>query len=299
MVGRTLQSAGRLHRSAAARHQLITDRVRMDGSVTVDELVRATGVSRMTVHRDLDALETEGVLRKVRGGATATRSSIFESDLQYRLTTAVEAKAAIGRAAARFIDVGQAVIFDESTTALADVGQAVIFDESTTALAALRAVDPTEPITVITNCVPTMAYVTSRTKHRLIGLGGDYVARYQAFLGILCQQMISNVYADVLIASCSAVLGNATLHQDSQIVEVKQTMIAAAPVRLLLVDSSKIDMGAIYRLGEIRDFTHLITDAAAPASFIDGVREQGVDVVVAERAPSVAEGSSGDDRHSA
>lgn len=283
MVGRTLQSAGRLHRSAAARHQLITDRVRMDGSVTVDELVRATGVSRMTVHRDLDALETEGVLRKVRGGATATRSSIFESDLEYRLTTAVEAKAAIGRAAARFIDVGQAVIFDESTTALA----------------ALRAVDPTEPITVITNCVPTMAYVTSRTKHRLIGLGGDYVARYQAFLGILCQQMISNVYADVLIASCSAVLGNATLHQDSQIVEVKQTMIAAAPVRLLLVDSSKIDMGAIYRLGEIRDFTHLITDAAAPASFIDGVREQGVDVVVAERAPSVAEGSSGDDRHSA
>jgi len=283
MVGRTLQSAGRLHRSAAARHQLITDRVRMDGSVTVDELVRATGVSRMTVHRDLDALETEGVLRKVRGGATATRSSIFESDLQYRLTTAVEAKAAIGRAAARFIDVGQAVIFDESTTALA----------------ALRAVDPTEPITVITNCVPTMAYVTSRTKHRLIGLGGDYVARYQAFLGILCQQMISNVYADVLIASCSAVLGNATLHQDSQIVEVKQTMIAAAPVRLLLVDSSKIDMGAIYRLGEIRDFTHLITDADAPASFIDGVREQGVDVVVAERAPSVTEGSSGDDRHSA
>jgi len=283
MVGRTLQSAGRLHRSAAARHQLITDRVRMDGSVTVDELVRATGVSRMTVHRDLDALETEGVLRKVRGGATATRSSIFESDLQYRLTTAVEAKAAIGRAAARFIDVGQAVIFDESTTALA----------------ALRAVDPTEPITVITNCVPTMAYVTSRTKHRLIGLGGDYVARYQAFLGILCQQMISNVYADVLIASCSAVLGNATLHQDSQIVEVKQTMIAAAPVRLLLVDSSKIDMGAIYRLGEIRDFTHLITDADAPASFIDGVREQGVDVVVAERASSVTEGSSGDDRHSA
>ncbi len=283
MVGRTLQPGGRLHRSAAARHQFITDRVRMDGSVTVDELVRATGVSRMTVHRDLDALETEGVLRKVRGGATATRSSIFESDLQYRLTTAVEAKAAIGRAAARFIDVGQAVIFDESTTALA----------------ALRAVDPTDPITVITNCVPTMAYVTSRTKHRLIGLGGDYVARYQAFLGILCQQMISNVYADVLIASCSAVLGNATLHQDSQIVEVKQAMIAVAPVRLLLVDSSKIDMGAIYRLGEIRDFTHLITDAAAPASFIDGVREQGVDVVVAEKAPSVAEGSSGDDRHSA
>jgi len=270
MASETLQSAGGLHRSATARHQIITDRVRLDGSVTMDELVRATGVSRMTVHRDLDALETEGVLRKVRGGATATRSSSFESDLQYRLTTAIEAKAAIGRAAAQFIDGGQAVIFDESTTALA----------------ALRAVDPTDPIIAITNCVPTMTHVTSKTKHRLIGLGGDYVAQYQAFLGILCQQMISNVYADVLVASCSAVLGNATLHQDSRIVQVKQTMIAAAPVRLLLVDSSKIDMGAIYRLGKIGDFTHLITDEGAPASFIEGVRELGVDVVVAEITPS-------------
>ena len=50
----------------------------------------------MTVHRDLDALELVGVLRKVRGGATAARSSLFESDLPYRLTAAVEAKAAIG-----------------------------------------------------------------------------------------------------------------------------------------------------------------------------------------------------------
>jgi DeoR/GlpR family transcriptional regulator of sugar metabolism len=52
-----------------------------------------------------------------------------------------------------------------------------------------------------------MQYVNESTKHRLIGLGGDYVTRYQAFLGIVCEQAITNVYADVLLASCSAVRG--------------------------------------------------------------------------------------------
>src|SRR5664280_1900007 len=191
------------------------------------------GRCRMTVHRDLDMLEAEGVLRKVRGGATALRSSLFESDFPYRLTASVAAKEAIGRAAARFVEGGQAVVCDEST------------------------------------------------KHRLIGLGGDYVTSYQAFLGIICEQAITNVYADVLLASCSAVRGGSTYHQDQQIVAVKRAMIRSAPTRLLLLDSSKVDVGALYHLGEIRDFTHLITDDGTPEIFLDQVREGGLEVVVA------------------
>ena len=99
----------RLTASAVDRQSLIRDRVHSEGSVTVDQLVSVLGVSRMTVHRDLDMLETEGVLRKVRGGATALRSSLFESDFPYRLTASVAAKEAIGRAAARFVEGGQAV----------------------------------------------------------------------------------------------------------------------------------------------------------------------------------------------
>ena len=255
----------RLTASAVDRQSLIRDRVHSEGSVTVDQLVSVLGVSRMTVHRDLDMLEAEGVLRKVRGGATALRSSLFESDFPYRLTASVAAKEAIGRAAARFVEGGQAVVCDESTTTMA----------------ALRAIDASEAITVITNCFPTMQYVNESTKHRLISLGGDYVTSYQAFLGIICEQAITNVYADVLLASCSAVRGGSTYHQDQQIVAVKRAMIRSAPTRLLLLDSSKVDVGALYHLGEIRDFTHLITDDGTPEEFLDQVREGGLEVVVA------------------
>jgi len=255
----------RLTTSAANRQSLIRDRVHSEGSVTVDQLVSVLGVSRMTVHRDLDALEAASVLRKVRGGATALRSSLFESDFPFRLTASMAAKDAIGQAAARFIEGGQAVICDESTTTMA----------------ALRAIDASEAITVITNCFPLMQYVNESTKHRLIGLGGDYVARYQAFLGIVCEQAITNVYADVLLASCSAVRGSSTYHQDQQIVAVKRAMIRSAPTRLLLLDSSKVGVGALYHLGEIRDFTHLITDEGTPEALLDQAREDGLEVVVA------------------
>jgi len=263
----------RLTASAVDRQSLIRDRVHSEGSVTVDQLVSLLGVSRMTVHRDLDILEADAVLRKVRGGATALRSSLFESDFPFRLTSSVAAKNAIGRAAAKFVDGGQAVICDESTTTMA----------------ALRAIEASESITVITNCFPMMQYVNESTKHRLIGLGGDYVTRYQAFLGIVCEQAITNVYADVLLASCSAVRGSSTYHQDQQIVAVKRAMIKSAPTRLLLLDSSKVGVGALYHLGEIGDFTHLITDDGTPETLLDQARESGLEVVVAPVLESSAQ----------
>jgi len=261
----TEEHRARLTASAADRQSLIRDRVHSEGSVTVDQLVSLLGVSRMTVHRDLDVLEADAVLRKVRGGATALRSSLFESDYPFRLTSSVAAKDAIGRAAATFVDGGQAVICDESTTTMA----------------ALHAIEASESITVITNCFPMMQYVNESTKHRLIGLGGDYVTRYQAFLGIVCEQAITNIYADVLLASCSAVRGSSTYHQDQQIVAVKRAMIKSAPTRLLLLDSSKVGVGALYHLGEIGDFTHLITDDGTPETLLDQARESGLEVVVA------------------
>lgn len=251
--------------SALERQLHIRHAVHAEGVVTVDGLVTQLGVSRMTVHRDLDALEGEGVLRKVRGGATASRSSLFESDLPYRMTAAVEAKAAIGQVAAELIEGGQAVLCDESTTTLA----------------AVERLDGTVPVTVLTNCLATARHVTEQTGHRLICLGGDYVPRYQAFLGIVCEQAVRTVYADVLLASCSAVRGAHTYHQDQQIVAVKRAMLASAQMRVLLLDSSKIEVGAVYRLGDLADFTHLVTDAGAPSAFLDRVRELGLEVHVA------------------
>ena len=52
------------------RRQGIMDALLAEGAVTVDDLSVRFGVSKMTIHRDLDELEAGGLLRKVRGGAS-------------------------------------------------------------------------------------------------------------------------------------------------------------------------------------------------------------------------------------
>ena len=86
------------------------------GSVSANELVEAFGVSVMTVHRDLDELERQGVVRKYRGGVSAQPTSVFESNVAYRLNTAQAEKAALARHARehdRAGDVGDAGRLDQ------------------------------------------------------------------------------------------------------------------------------------------------------------------------------------------
>ncbi|MFE4262793.1 DeoR family transcriptional regulator [Streptomyces sp. NPDC056883] len=52
------------------RRELIAGAVRATGRVRVADLVRELGVSRMTIHRDLQYLDAQGRVRRIRSGAT-------------------------------------------------------------------------------------------------------------------------------------------------------------------------------------------------------------------------------------
>ena len=103
----------------ALRHEWIAEIVLREDFVSLKDLAARLDVSLMTVHRDLDELERQGVLRKVRGGATPQPSSLFESNVRYRLTLAMTEKQALARAAIDQVESGHSVMIDESTTGLA------------------------------------------------------------------------------------------------------------------------------------------------------------------------------------
>ena len=83
----------------STRHDGIVEAVIDAGSMRIDELAELFDVSRMTVHRDLDALEARGVLRKSRGVVTAVASNLFEASAEYRTRQNRSEKAAIASAA--------------------------------------------------------------------------------------------------------------------------------------------------------------------------------------------------------
>jgi DNA-binding transcriptional MocR family regulator len=55
--------------SATQRRNIMRTELEANGTLSVHELVTQFGVSKMTIHRDLDALSAEGIARKIRGGA--------------------------------------------------------------------------------------------------------------------------------------------------------------------------------------------------------------------------------------
>jgi DeoR/GlpR family transcriptional regulator of sugar metabolism len=67
---------------ARSRRELIRDRVVEAGSVRNEDLAAEFGVTVMTVHRDLNVLEAQGWLRKVRGGATVDTAALVDTTVR-------------------------------------------------------------------------------------------------------------------------------------------------------------------------------------------------------------------------
>jgi DeoR/GlpR family transcriptional regulator of sugar metabolism len=253
------------------RQDKIAELVLKQPFIAAKDLAERFDVSLMTIHRDLDELEAHGVLRKVRGGATPQASSLFESNVRYRLTVASEEKQALARAALVQIEPGQAVLIDESTTGLA----------------LARLVPARVPLTVITNSLSVMQELRSVRDIKLIVLGGDYWPRHEAFCGLACEAAVSALRADVLFMSSTAISGGVAYQPDQDMAIAKRAMIAAAGRRVLLVDHSKFGRVALHRLAPLTAFDLVMTDDGIDDAGLRQLQEAQVAFEVVGRQSSV------------
>lgn len=249
----------------STRQHRISELVLERGSVSIKALTDAFGVSQMTIHRDLDELEAQGLLRKVRGGATAEPSSLFESNVEFRMGSHLAAKLAIARTALRHVRPGDSVLLDDSTTSYR--------------LAEL--LPQRSPLTVITNFLPSLDYLHGRRGLAVLGLGGRYVPSYGAFLGPMTESNIRSLRANVLFLSTSALTDGVLYHQDQQVASCKRALLDAAARRILLVDHSKLGKEALHRVAAASDLDLVVVDAGTARDVLTALR-QFVDVEVAD-----------------
>ena len=255
--------------TARERRERMRRRIVAEGFVRMDDLVDEHGVSLMTVHRDLDLLQREGWLRKVRGGATAEQSSVHHGDVRQRAASMASAKRQIA----------------ESALDLVEPGMSVLIDESTTGLALARLLPARGPLTVVTNFLAVVDALAPQQGVDLVALGGDYYPAYDAFLGLRTSEAISSLRADVLFMSTTAVTGGFCYHQSQETVAVKRALMAAAGRRVLLLDHSKFRQQGLYRLAPLTAFDLVIVDAGTPQDHLAQLSELGVAVSVARDLP--------------
>ncbi|MEV5707499.1 DeoR/GlpR family DNA-binding transcription regulator [Actinoallomurus sp. NPDC052274] len=250
---------------ARERREKIRQRVVDEGFVHVKSLAEAFDVSVMTIHRDLDELQSNGWLRKVRGGATAQPSAIYHGDVRHRLQAMAEAKRQLAQAAIELVSPGSSIMIDESTTGLAVA-------ELLPALG---------PLTVITNFLAAVNLLAGKPDIDLIALGGAYYPAYDAFLGLRTSETIRSLHADLLFMSTTAITNGHCYHQSQETVAVKRALMDSADRRVLLVDHSKFAKNGLHQLAALTAFDLVIVDSDTPADQVAALRTRGVPLHVA------------------
>ena len=256
-------------RPSRERRELIRDRILQAGNVRIAELAAELGVTVMTIHRDLNVLESEGWVRKVRGGATVDVTAGIDTTVRHRLTATTDAKAQIARCALEYVEGADAVMLDDSTTALQ--------------LAHL--LPGRGPLTVITNFLVAINALADASDLQLIALGGDYDATYAAFHGMQVRDQIAKLRADVLFMSTTAVLDGSLFHKSQETILIRHALMAAAARRILLVDHTKFRRRAVHQLAALTEFDAVIVDDGIDSGDLLAMRELGVEVRVAHPSP--------------
>lgn len=253
------------HARQLARRQLIAEAVMAEGSMRIEDLTERFGISLMTAHRDLDELVSRGLLRKSRGLVSAAPTSLIESSDIYRSSRQSPEKRAIAEAAMQFVEPGQAIFFDDSTTVLQ-----------------MAAHLPAKvPLTAITNSLTLMTALKDVRDLTLLGLGGQFHHWCNAFMGRMTTAEISRLRADRVFLSMAAITDDIVFHQSPDMVETKRAMLDSSAMRVLLADHSKFDRRALHGLAALTDFDVVIVDDRTPAEHLARMRDKGVNVVIA------------------
>lgn len=249
----------------ARRRDELRRRVIESGFARIEDLARDLGVSVMTVHRDLDTLEHEGWLTKIRGGATANPSALVDAGVRERGSALAAEKSAMALVAAELLGPGQTVFVDDSTTALGIVPH----------LAAHA------PMVVATNFLPVVAELADARGVEVALLGGRYHPRQEACFGLQTVTAIEQLHADVLFMSTTAVSGGACYHRSETTVMVKRAFMAHASRSVLMVDHAKFGRPAPHLLCRVDEFDLVVTDASIDPEDLEELRQHDVEVRVA------------------
>lgn len=260
-----------LNTNAEARRLEIVRLLLERETITVRELSERFGVSAMTAHRDLDTLQSQGVLRKIHGGATAQPSGLYESTMAYRQSAMGAEKRAVARQAVTRVVPGSSVLLDDSTTCLemlpflADVPE----------------------LTIVTNFVSILEFFSQRRESpaRLVVIGGIYDPKYHSLLGITAERALLELRVDQCFLSVPAVdAQHGLFHQDAPQARLKSAMIDRADSAFLLVDHSKLGKRALHRIVGLDRFDAVIVDDGAPREALDELGAVGVRLEIAPRA---------------
>lgn len=250
--------------NGAVRQRKIREMLEVEEFLDMERLKAALEASESTIRRDLAGLETEGILKRVYGGAMAMQTRDHALDFAWQSEHLAAEKLRIAAVAANLVQENQTVILDGGSTVAAVARQ----------LAG-------RSLHVITNSLP-IAEVFGDSRQVEITLTGGYLyPRLRATVGPLCEQVLGSVTADMLIMGIGGVTEAGFSNSNTLIVGPELKMIQAARKLIVVTDHSKFGRGSVIHLAPLSEADVVISDTGLAPEYQEMLQAHGVEVMLA------------------
>lgn len=236
------------------RRAEIVSLARVPTGVSIEELAERFAVSTMTIRRDLGALEEEGQIRRVRGGAIAVPAPRQFGD---RLAQRADAKRTIARKALALVPQRGVIALDASTTITTLAG----------------AIGGRDGLTVCTNAPQTFTALTMIEGVRPLLSGGAPEPVTGSLVGPLAVQGARVFRTEVFFSSAAAVdVRDGGSEVSLEEAEVKRVFSERADRVVLCADSSKLGVRELARSLPWEDVSALVTELDPDDPRLDAYR---------------------------
>lgn len=251
------------------RFHAILSGLQEHGSVAVDDLSAQLGVSVVTVRRDLDLLEQQGLLRRTHGGAVSIEPLFYEPfkkdrSFQAQVEKLANEKRRIGRAAAALISPGETIAITPGTTT-AEIIRGLPLDSK---------------ITVVTNTVNIAMELSKRKDINVFVTGGHLHGDWFSLVGPTASRSLENMLIHTMFIGADGIdaqWGLSCFSPDEA--ELNGTMVRHARRLVAVADHTKFGVIANWRICETSVIQKLITDTAATDEMIAPFQKLGIEVL--------------------
>ncbi|MBN1985272.1 MAG: DeoR/GlpR transcriptional regulator [Prolixibacteraceae bacterium] len=229
---------------------------------SVNELAEELNVSAVTIRQDLNFLETEGLLRRVHGGAVLKDAD----DLTNRLGVNYEKKLRIAKKLATFVNDGETILIESG---------------SVNVLLA-RELMKIRKVTIITTNVYIARQFRKNDHANIILLGGIYQHDSETLVGKITKTCIDQININKAFIGIDGYSTEAgfTL-RDLFRAEISNYIIQKARDVFIVSDSSKFGKTELVNICFPNDIQHVATNSELDIIFQNELKKAGVDVILA------------------
>ncbi len=250
------------------RRQSLLDMLRKQPGLSVPELAVALDVSEGTVRNDLNALEQQGLLTRVHGGAVLRQQDQFQNiSFLRRHQQNAAAKIAIAHEAAAFVNDADSVLLDASSTAYYFA----------------KALSNHRRLRVMTNGFEVARELAQNATNTVILIGGIVNNESSSATGLLSEHIIEELHIQKAFLSCSGFSlerGMTEVHLAEA--QLKRKVIESSQDLFALVDSSKFGKEDLTSFARPEKITRLFTDQQLSADWSERLKQAGLEFTICE-----------------